>query len=41
MLDQTLNSRYTVTAHIGGGAMADVFQAADSQTNQTVGAAGE
>jgi formylglycine-generating enzyme required for sulfatase activity len=31
-----LNQRYTLTAHLGSGAMGDVYQATDSQTSQTV-----
>ncbi len=35
-IGDTLNERYLLTAHLGSGAMGEVYQATDSQTKQTV-----
>jgi serine/threonine protein kinase len=35
-IGDVLNQRYTLTARLGSGGMAEVFQATDSQTNQMV-----
>jgi formylglycine-generating enzyme required for sulfatase activity/tRNA A-37 threonylcarbamoyl transferase component Bud32 len=37
-IGDVLNRRYTLTARLGSGAMAEVFQATDSQTNEVVAA---